>query len=193
MDNPDYFCVKCLIEGDEEAFVVLYKKYFNKIYYSSLKMTQSETIAQDIVQNVFLKIWETRLHLNPKQNFAAFISVICRNAIFDVFKKATHDEILKQELLEFADTNEDQEEDFYEDYKKLLAEAIGKLPPQRRAVFERCKLQEQSYGEVAKALGISRSTVQDHIVKANKAILEYINARKNISFVVLYAVLSQIN
>jgi RNA polymerase sigma-70 factor (ECF subfamily) len=194
MDNPDYFCVKCLAEGDEEAFVALYNKYFGKIYYSSLKMTQSETTAQDITQNVFLKIWNTRRQLDPKQNFAAYISVMCRNAIFDTFKKAALDETLKQELqqLAVADSGE-PEDDFYEEYKKLLSEAIGKLPFQRRIVFERCKLQEQSYAEVALALGISRSTVQDHIVKANKTIREYLHNYGQVSFSILFLILSQLN
>lgn len=194
MDNPDYFCVKCLAEGDEEAFVALYNKYFGKIYYSALKMTQSDSIAQDITQNVFLKIWNTRRQLNPKQNFAAYISVICRNAIFDTFKKAALDEILKQELQQLAlEDSEEPEDDFYEEYKKLLTEAINKLSPQRRIVFERCKLQEQSYNEVAQDLGISRSTVQDHIVKANKAIRDYLQIYGKISFSILFLILSQLN
>jgi RNA polymerase sigma-70 factor (ECF subfamily) len=157
-------------------------------------MTQSETTAQDITQNVFLKIWNTRRQLDPKQNFAAYISVMCRNAIFDTFKKAALDETLKQELqqLAVADSGE-SEDDFYEEYKKLLAEAIGKLPPQRRIIFERCKLQEQSYDEVALALGISRSTVQDHIVKANKAIREYLHNYGQVSFSILFLILSQLN
>ncbi len=191
MENLDYFCVKCLAEGDEEAFVALYNKYHRKIYFSALKMTQSDALAQDVTQNVFLKIWDTHTTLDPKQNFAAYISVICRNAIFDIFRKATHEETIKKELQQFTEVSESgqEDDDFYEAYKTLLDKAIADLPPQRRIVFELCKLQEKSYDKVARSMSISRSTVQDHIVKANKSIREYLLTHGNFSFAMLFAIL----
>ena len=193
-ENSDYFCVKCLMEGDEKAFTSLYYKYHRKIYYSALKMTKSEDLAFDVTQEVFLKVWDMRATLNPEKNFASFISVICRNLIFDMFKKATTEEKLKKELLQFAEISEtgEEEEDFYETYKILLDKAIAMLPPQRRIVFEFCKLQEKTYEEVAHKMNISRSTVQDHIVKANKFIREYLLKNGNKSFAILFCILNQI-
>jgi len=194
MENPDYFCVKCLAEGDEEAFVALYNKYHRKLYYSALKMIRSETLAQDVIQNTFLKLWDMRTTLDPKRNFSAYISVICRNIIFDLFKQATNEESIKKELQQFADVIEpDQEDDdFYDAYKGLLDKAIANLPPQRRMVFESCKLQEKSYDEVARSMKISRSTVQDHIVKANKSIREYLLTHGSYSFTILFVILSKL-
>ena len=194
MENPDYFCVKCLAEGDEEAFVALYNKYHRKLYYAALKMMQSEALAQDVIQNTFLKIWDIRTTLDPKRNFAAYISVICRNMIFDLFKKATYEETVKKELQQFADVIEPdrEDDDFYDTYKELLDKAIANLPPQRRLVFESCKLQEKSYDEVARSMKISRSTVQDHIVKANKFIREYLLTHGSYSFTILFAILSKL-
>ena len=194
MENPDYFCVKCLAEGDEEAFVALYNKYHRKLYYSALKMMQSETLAQDVIQNTFLKVWDIRTTLDPKRNFAAYISVICRNMIFDLFKKATYEETVKKELQQFADVIEPdrEDDDFYDTYKELLDKAIANLPPQRRMVFESCKLQEKSYDEVARSMKISRSTVQDHIVKANKSIREYLLTHGSYSFTILFVILSKL-
>ena len=190
MENSDYFCVKCLVEGNEEAFMVLYNKYHRKIYNAALKMLQSEDLAQDVTQDVFLKIWEIRESLNPEKNFEAFISVICRNAIFDKFKKAACEEALKQELLQFSKSSEfdDDDEDFYETYRNLLDKAIEELPKQRSTVFKLCKLQEKTYDEVASSMNISRSTVQDHIVKANKFIRNYILTNGNFSFAILFTI-----
>ena len=195
MENTDYFCVKCLVNGDEEAFVALYNKYHRKLYYMALKMTRSDDIAQDVTQNVFIKVWETRTKLNPEQNFEAYISVICRNIIFDLFRKATQEEALKKELQQFAEIAEspDDDDDFYETYKHLLDEAIAELPPQRRNIFTLCKLKEKSYDEVARRMNISRSTVQDHIVKANKFIRDYLLTHGNISFAILFAILAAVN
>jgi RNA polymerase sigma-70 factor (ECF subfamily) len=192
MENPDSFCVKCLVNGDEEAFVALYNKYHRKIYYTALKMLQSEALAQDITQDVFLKVWEVRQTLDVNQSFSAFINAICRNVIFDIFKKAACEEAFKEEFTNHIQ-EETADEDFYEEYKKLLDKAISNLPPQRRSVFERCKLQAQSYDEVARSLGISKSTVQDHIVKANKAIRDYLQKYGSFSFSILYAVLLKID
>ncbi|MDR2232629.1 MAG: RNA polymerase sigma-70 factor [Tannerella sp.] len=176
MENPDYFCVKCLKDGDTDAFEVLYKKYHRQIFYASLKLTLSEVLAQDVTQDVFLKIWEKRDSLDPNKNFAAFISTICRNAIFDIFKRATYEEDVKKELQQFAEVADDGQEDeeYHERYKELLNKAIAELPPQRRTAFELCKLQEKSYNEAAGLMNVSRSTIQDHIVKANKFIRDYV-------------------
>ena len=193
MENEDYFCVKCLISGDEKAFVVLYGKYHKKVYSSALNITRSEALSQDITQNVFLKLWTHRSTLNPELNFAAFLLTICRNTIFDTYKKATIEESVKKELCQFSDLSDNPIEDeyFIDKYKKLLNEAIRSLPPQRQLIFKKCKLHEQSYEEVAKSLNISRSTVQDHIVKANKTIKEYIQTHGNISFLTLFSIMSQ--
>jgi RNA polymerase sigma-70 factor (ECF subfamily) len=116
--------------------------------------------------------------LDPEQNFVAYIHTICRNAIFDTFKKAAYEETFKTKVRQFIEISETMQEDddFYEAYKKVLAEAIAKLPPRRQAVFELCKLQGKTYEEVAQRFGISCSTVHDHIVKANQFIREYLLA-----------------
>jgi len=192
MDSSEYFCVKCLIEGDERAFVTLYEKYSRKIYYTALKLTQSEDLAQDVTQDVFLKIWETRANIDPQQNFAAYIHVICRNIIVNYYKRATYEEVIKKELQQFAEisTIDEQDDDFYEMYRLLLDKAISELPPQRRIVFELCKLKNKSYNEVALHLNISRSTVQDHVVKAGKFIKEYLLKNGNLSLHLLLLLLN---
>jgi RNA polymerase sigma-70 factor (ECF subfamily) len=194
MNNPDYFCVKCLVSGDESALVALYGKYHRMVYFSALRMVRSDETAKDILQNVFMKIWEHRRRLDPEQNFAAWIQTVCRNAVFDELKRAAHDDELKRELLqeEPSDENDDDEAQFRETYCRLLREAIEKLPPQRRAVFEACKLKKQSYRAVAARMGISRSAVQDHIVKANKFIREYISEQGDAFLVILFLILMQV-
>jgi len=194
IDDTEYFCVKCLNEGDEEAFVMLYNKYHRKIYYTALKITGSADLAQDITQDVFLKIWETRALIDPRQNFAAYIHVICRNTIFNLFKKATLEETIKKQMQQFAaaTTSDDEDDDFYETYKDLLYKAIDELPPQRRLIYEFCKLKGKTYDQVAHRMNISRSTVQDHIVKANKFIKDYLKKNGSLSFVMLFAIMSQL-
>ena len=192
MENADFFCVKCLIEGDGDAFEALYQKYHRKIYHAALQMTRSEVLAQDVTQDVFLKVWENRSTLDPAKNFAAYIHVICRNELFDLFKKAACEESVKKELVQFQEISENgqEDDDFYETYKKLLYSAIAELPPKRREVFELCKLKEKKYDEVARKMNISRSSIQDHIVKANKFIREYMLAHINYLFITFFLFLN---
>ena len=194
IDDTAYFCMKCLVEGDEEAFVMLYNKYHRKIYYTALKITGSEALAQDVTQDVFLKVWETRSRIDPHENFAAYIHTICRNIIFNLFKKAALEESVRKQIQQFAaiTTSDEEDDDFYESYKALLYKAIGELPPQRRVIYEFCKLKGKTYEQVAHKLSISRSTVQDHIVKANKFIKEYLLKNGSISFAMLYTIMDQL-
>ena len=190
MESPDYFYVKCLVESDERAFEALYRKYHSKIYSAALAMTQSEALAQDVVQDVFLKVWENRTSFDPNKTFTSYIRAICRNVIFNLYKKATHEMAVKQHLRQFAAISDPEQDDqsVFEIYENLLNKAIAKLSPQRRIVFEYCKLQEKSYEDVAHDLNISCSTVQDHIVKANKFIREYMLSHRNTLFVLLLAI-----
>ena len=176
MKNADYFCVKHLIEGDEDAFDALYQKYHRKIYHAAFHMTRSAVLAQDVTQDVFLKVWENRSTLDPEKNFDAYITVICQHVIFNMFKRATCEENVKKELLLFSEatTYGQDDDDTYETYTTLLYEAIAELPPKRRTVYELCKLKEKRYDEVAHSMNISRSSIQDHIVKANKFIRDYL-------------------
>ena len=195
IDDNEYFCVKCLVEGDEEAFVMLYNKYHRKIYYTALKITGSEELAQDVTQDVFLKIWETRSRIDPHQNFAAYIHVICRNVIFNLYKKAALEDTIRKQLQQFAaiTTSDEEDDDFYESYKELLYKAIEELPVQRRKIYEYCKLKGKTYDHLAHTLCISRSTVQDHIVKANKFIKESLLKYGGASFAMLFAIMDQLN
>ncbi|MDR1722946.1 MAG: sigma-70 family RNA polymerase sigma factor [Tannerella sp.] len=190
MSNDDYFYVKCLASDDEKAFVALYGKYHRKVYFSALRFIRSEETAKDITQTVFMKIWEYRRRLNPDNNFAAYLNTVCRNAIFDELKREALDDEMRNEL-QYTTDEAAGEDDFREKYYQLLEEAIATLPSQRRTVFEACKLKKQSYDLVARLNGISRSTVQDHIVKANKTIREYIQAKGSAFLAILFYVISQ--
>jgi len=190
MDNPNYFCLKCLAQGDEEAFVALYGKYHRMVYFAALKMLHSEDDAKDVTQTVFMKVWEHRGNIKPEEDFEAYIGVICRNVIFDLFKKEAREAEMKQELaLTASEADNSDEEDFKEKYYNLLHEAIGKLPPQRRKAFEICKLQGYSYDRAASKLGVSRSAIHDHIVNANKFIREYIGSHGDIFTAILVGLL----
>lgn len=164
-----------LLNGNEQAFEKIYRLYSSRLYGNLLKLVKSETEAQEILQDVFLKIWENRQNIDIEKSFRSYLFKIAENKVVDFFRKVARDKKREAELISLA-TNEyvPVEELLQSDEKTaLLQKAIYSLPPQRQQVFRLCKLEGKSYKEVSEQLGISVSTISDHIVKATKSIRDY--------------------
>jgi len=179
--------IKRLQQSDSEAFLALYDRYHVIVYNWSLKIVKVPTYAEDIVQDVFLKIWQIRDRLNPHQSFPAFIYRICRNKAFTLIKKITTDERLQIQIMhQLKNVVESTENStLWHEYEVLLSNAVGKLPKQRQKVFKLCRQEGKSYEEVANELGISRNTVKEHMVMAVKNIKEYFYQYGDISFLLI--------
>jgi RNA polymerase sigma-70 factor (ECF subfamily) len=179
--------IKRLQQSDSEAFLALYDRYHVIVYNWSLKIVKVPTHAEDIVQDVFLKIWQIRDRLNPHQSFPAFIYRICRNKAFTLIKKITTDERLQIQIMhQLKNVVESTENStLWHEYEVLLSNAVGKLPKQRQKVFKLCRQEGKSYEEVANELGISRNTVKEHMVMAVKNIKEYFYQYGDISFLLI--------
>lgn len=164
-----------LLNGNEQAFEKIYRLYSSRLYGNLLKLVKSETEAQEILQDVFLKIWDNRQNIDIEKSFRSYLFKIAENKVVDFFRKVARDKKREAELISLA-TNEyvPVEELLQSDEKTaLLQKAIDSLPPQRQQVFRLCKLEGKSYKEVSEQLGISVSTISDHIVKATKSIRDY--------------------
>ncbi len=164
-----------LLNGNEQAFEKIYQLYSSRLYGNLLKLVKSETEAQEILQDVFLKIWENRQNIDIEKSFRSYLFKIAENKVVDFFRKVARDKKREAQLISLA-TNEyvPVEELLQSDEKAaILQKAIDSLPPQRQQVFRLCKLEGKSYKEVSEQLGISVSTISDHIVKATKSIRDY--------------------
>ncbi len=171
-----------LIQGDEQAFEKIYRLYSNRLYGKLLKLLKSVPQTEEILQDVFLKIWEYRASIDPEKSFRAFLFKIAENKAYDFFRKATLHKAFETELIALSTSNYTMIEELIADEDKsvLLEKAINNLPPQRQQVFRLCKLERKSYTEVGQLLGISLSTVSDHIVKATKSIRTQLEPYNNI-------------
>lgn len=154
--------------GDEKAFRILYDKYKDKLYYFCLKYVKSEDVAGDILQEVFIKIWNFRDQLNEDQNFDAFIFKILKNNLINYLqkeevRKAKNSEAVKENL---QITNETEDGVIYNDYNRLINEAIEAMPPKRKEVFRLSRKLGFTHDEIARNLDISPNTVEVHIGKA---------------------------
>ena len=168
--------VLALRRGDEGAFETIYGLYSQRLFGRLLKLVKTEAQAQEILQDVFIKLWQYRHSLDAEKSFRSFLFRIAENKVYDFFRKAARDKLMEANLISLSTTNYIDIEEYtrVEENLRLLYKAIESLPPQRQQVFRLCKLEGRSYKEVSELLSISLSTISDHIVKATKAIKEYL-------------------
>ena len=166
-----------LQQDDESAFTALYHLYSQRLYANLLKLVKSTAIAEELLQDIFVLIWEKRHTIEINSSFRAWLFRIGENKVYDFFRKLKRDEQLHTYVRAMAslEYTHIEESILSRENNLLLHAAIGKLPPQRRQVFQLCKLQGKSYQEVSALLGISTSTINDHIVKATRSIRQFID------------------
>ncbi|RKR82925.1 RNA polymerase sigma-70 factor (ECF subfamily) [Mucilaginibacter gracilis] len=165
-----------LRQGEERAFNTIYKAYFKPLYRKVFSMIKDEMIADELIQDLFLKVWHKREEINPKQSFQAYLYTVANNLVFDYFRKIAKDKRLTARLLIHATDFYMHSDELLESKEsmQLLLKAIDQLSPQRKLVFTCCKLEGKSYEEASKELGISVATVNSHMTQSLRTVREYI-------------------
>lgn len=156
--------------GAEKIFLKLFKLFKNKVYSYSLHITHSEIVAEDITQEVFMKLWLHRQSLAEIDNIEAWIITIARNLCFNQLKKKA----LEQKLSTMAIVNHVQEnvDDYilYKDRLNEVTQIVNRLPKQQRIIFNLNRNDGLKNDEIARQLNISANTVKSHFTKALQTI-----------------------
>ena len=175
--------------NDEAAFSELYVRYKDKLYYFCLHLLKSKEEANDIVQEIFIRIWESRNFINPDLSFSSFLYTMARNRILNYFRDIDIDEKVKEILATQKVTEEEAIDSkiIYTEYQVILQNALSQLPPQRRKIFNMSRIESMSHKEIAAELGISVNTVQEHISEALKFIKAYFSKHADMSISLLLA------
>jgi len=171
--------VKGLIRGDRECFSTIYDLFKNKIYFYALRITKSEHFAEEIVQEVFIKVWIHRDRINPELSFSSFVFKIAHNHSINVLKKHAY-EIKASRSIEFKNSTpptETEDQFVYQEYMTIVAEAVNSLPPRRKSIFNLSRNVGLGHDQIAEELGISKNTVKSQMVKASKFVKEYLAVR----------------
>lgn len=178
----DKFLVKELINGNEMAFRKLFDSYRNDLYKFSLSMVCSEDHAEEIVQDVFMKIWIKRESLNPEMSFKSYLFTITRNKTIKFLKKAANNRKLREAVF-YGKQKFVNSTDLYVrelELEALKKEAMDKLSPKRRIIFEMSRNENKSYEEIADELGISISTVRNQMSTSLEILRDFILKNKEI-------------
>jgi RNA polymerase sigma-70 factor (family 1) len=179
--------VEAIARGDQKAFQKLFDKYHNPIFLSSLKVLKSPDLSKEVVQEIFVKLWNHREKLNSDLCIVAFLYKVSSNHILNILKKASREASLKREIFYHSSRLSNSTDDtiLFDEYEKIAKDAITQLPPQRKLIFELCKMEGKSYQEVAEILGISKGTVKDHMIKAAKSIKKYVQSNADLAISIL--------
>jgi len=165
-----------LLEGDESAFCELYALYKDRLMWFSLKFLKSRDMVEDVFQDAFTVVWQSRRFINPDASFSSYLYTIMRNRILNQLRNAANEEKLKESILSQAlDYTEDtKREVMLNDLKSLISHALQQLTPRQREIFEMSREAQLSHKEIADKLGISINTVQEHISTSLKLIRTYL-------------------
>jgi len=162
-----------IAKGDEQAFTKLFDHYRNRIYGIAFKLTHSVTISEEIVEDVFLKIWLKRNDLENIQNFQAYLFTIIRNDAYKALKQIARNYkkvVLLNDNEQSQSYNNSENYLIEKEYSSLLQKAIERLPRQQKQVYTLIKEQGLKRDEAADFLHLQPETVKFHLAQAMKNI-----------------------
>ncbi|MBL1411557.1 RNA polymerase sigma-70 factor [Sphingobacterium faecale] len=169
--------------GNELAFNHYFSVYNKQVYGYILAIVKDSFVAEEITQDVFIKLWSCRDLLHNIRNIDNYIFVLCRNRSLNYLRKVRHDQEALAELKKFiSDHHSPVDEHLLQcDYEQLLAEAVSSLSPQRRIVFQLSRYEGLSIQEIAEQLHLSPNTVKNHLVVSLKYIRQYLERHAGIT------------
>lgn len=163
---------KTLADGDASGFEAFFNLYKKRVFGVALKMLKSETEAEEIVQDVFLSIWQSRAKLGEINDPEAYLFTITYNAVYAKLKKIAQNQQLLHSVVQHLVQKQNTTEETIaaHESERLINEAIQQLPAQQRTVYELNKLAGWSYYEIAEQLQLSQNTVRNHLSAATKTV-----------------------
>ncbi len=172
-------------EGNEQAFKNLFDTYRSRLFYYISRIVKSDEIAEELVMDVFLKIWLARKLITQIENFDGFLFRIAHNKTIDFLRSVSKDARLHEllwEEIQIAGSFHTDSLLLTHEYEGKIREAIVLLSPKQRKVYEMCRQQDCTHDQVANYLFISKSTVNNHLVNSQRFIRNYISKNLDLGF-----------
>ena len=181
-----------LIKGEEKAYTFLLNKFHRKLHVYALTLVNDHSMAQDIVQNVFLKTWNSRNKLNPEFSIQSFLYKSVYNEFINSYQQNKAMMLLQQKYVEsLHQVVETTDENSIERMVAVINNEIKNLPPKCQQVFILSKKEGLTNIEIAEHLDVSIKTVEAQISKAFKILKEKLKDNYNTMLFLLFAVPSK--
>lgn len=173
--------------GNEQAFETLFRTYYQRLCRYALTFTKDQEEAEDLVQQLFVKLWEKRATLEPHSSVKAYLFRAVYHAALNQQRRMQQDRKLRedQQLQIVHSSNEATQKMAGDDFKKALAEAMDALPKECRRIFELSRFEEMKYKEIASHLDLSVKTVENQMGKALRILRERLSGFLPLALIIL--------
>lgn len=169
MSNLENDLIKSLKDGDKRALTSIYNKYWKLLFISSYNLLENKEVCEEIIQDVFIDLWNRRSKLQIKISLQSYLYACVRYKVFYEFRK---NKIIKAEL--FEDLNKrfhyatPETKLLYKELEIHIENTVENLPKKCQRVYRLSRNQQLSHKEIAQKLNISTKTVENHITNALK-------------------------
>lgn len=167
MKNHLNHIVSELVSGNLDAFKELYNLYHKRIYGFCINNGQSHHDAEEVLQEVFIKIWANRTEIDLDRNIESFLFSIAKNIIIDKYRKLVRSKAaLEHQIYFLTPPNSTENDVLYNELQKEIQKTFDSMPELRKLVFQMSRFKGCSNDEIAEELGISMKSVENHISRA---------------------------
>ncbi len=191
MSDTDFLETSWVVElknDSQVAFEKLYHKYNKKLYYFALSYLDDNVEAEEVVQAVFVRLWENRSTLNETLSVKCFIYKSTVNACYNFLKKKViRNRYFEREMKGMNENDEHAyDEIFYKDLKQQIDSIVSSLPPRQQNIFYLSRFEGLSHSDIASRLNLSVRTVENQIYRALCIIKDNIKVEHFFWFCILF-------
>lgn len=176
VSEEEIFILQKMIEGDEDAF-----KYFFDTYYDDLCnyvniYLRKESLSEDIVQNIFIYLWEKKSSLNLKNSVKSYLYSASKNKSLNHLRNIKNQSRIAKEHFSQSDTATGSTDQYleFEELRSIVSQAVDRLPARCKKIYQLSRDREMTHKEIAEELGISVKTVENQITIAIKKIKDFL-------------------
>lgn len=187
--NNESLLLEMAAAGDRRAFTQLYKDHLNNVFNYIFLFTKSKEETEELIQDVFVKIWENREKLPDVQFFKSYLFKMAKNKLID---QVRHQQIKYRVFAEVKRTKVASEDittnqAAYKEYYLIVQQAIEKLPTKRKFIFKLSTENGLSHDEIAARLNISKSAVKKQLYNASDFVRNYLAKHGELSLSIMAA------
>lgn len=183
--------IASLADDSEYAFQLIYNRHYRRIYQLGIRYLKSSELAEEVVQDVFMKLWCNRHITKISSTIEGWLYTVAKNDILNRLKRIAHD----WKALNTLKITQQKEDDSMQDnitnadYQLLVAQALRSLSAKQQSVFRLAREENLSYAQIAAQLKISPLTVKTHMSRALGHIRMFLNGHLNVVFIIISVVL----
>jgi len=177
-----------LADNNQLALEELFNYYYPRLYNFSKSFLKLEEGIDDILQEVFLKIWDNRKNIRSNYTFNSYIFTITRNLLLNELRSRFNDQKIRDQLFRasVADEYLSFERTEYDELKEKIEGLIDELPPRQREIFRLSRFEGLSHQEIAEKYHLSTKAIEYHITRSIRFLKNKLNAMGLISLLYLY-------